>query len=187
MKRAEACARQLQAGFESHTGPTYIPDSGIHRPKGKPRTSRTINAGKPKKSRVMNGGKLLRNVIHSGNTLLLCKRQLAMALRSVRKRSVRLPPEPDKEVEVEPEDRLSDRRALNRRQSRKTSLNNQGDDKTFQVVFCMPAIKTCYGCHQPFRRKYGQEPTNIVLKVMCHRPYTNVLGRRATSWHRQAA
>ena len=113
MKRAEACARQLQAGFESHTGPTYIPNSGIHRPKGKPKTSRTINAGKPKKSRVMNGGKLLRNVIHSGNTLLLCKRQLAMALRSVRKRSVRLPPEPDKEVEVEPEDRLSDRRALN--------------------------------------------------------------------------
>ena len=175
MKRAEACARQLETEFQSDMECTYIPDSGIHRPLSRPKKSRTANAQKP-----------VRKVLVAMKPSLLGKKSRGMALRTVRKRSIRLESASDKEEDIEPDDIVSDRVNPKRRQ-RQTAVNWQGDDKTFQVVFCTLAIKTCYGCHQPFRPKYRLKPTNVILKVMCHRPYMNKQGQRVTSWHRQAA
>ena len=168
MKRAEAHARQLEADLDSDVECTYIPDSGIHRPRNRPKKLRTVNAVKSMK-KVTTAAKMSL----SGN-------RTRMALRSVRKRSVRLPPEECGNV-------LGNGTASSLDKTQQTVVNNQGDDRKFQVVFCTPAIKTCYGCHQPFRNKYRREPSNVILKVMCHRAYTNALGRRVTSWHRQAA
>ena len=108
---------------------------------------------------------------------MFVNRKQAMALRSVRQRSVRLPQSADHEG-VEP---------MNSKQSLQTTVNKQGDEKTLRVVFCTMAIKTCYGCHQPLRARYRKEPNNIILKVMCYRPYINSMSQRVTSLHRQAA
>lgn len=175
MKRAEACARQLEHDFNSDNSYTFIPDSGIHRPRTLQKKRRTVNAVTSEKKRKVNV-----------NAAVCRKKSLLMALRTVRKRSVRLPPESDEVLGVQRKEGVPRKNDTHDCQ-RQAAVNNQSDDQTFQVVFCTPAIKTCYGCHQPFRRKYRREPTNVILKVMCRRSYTNILGNRVTSWHRQAA
>ena len=147
VRRAEACAREVAEMYARAELPTYIPRSGRHRPIGRRKKS-------PGRGRQLQ---------HVASNVVCARKRTAMSLRTVRKRSVRLPAESDEETGGP-----STVRPHSPTQVEPGAVNYYGDDKTFQIVFCKPAVKKCYGCRQPFRQLYRRPPNNLLLQVYCH-------------------
>jgi len=57
-------------------------------------------------------------------------------------------------------------------------LNPDTDGTTFHVCECTPRIKKCCRCKKQFDDVCRQEPTNLILRVVCHRYFTTPKGVR---------
>lgn len=163
LRRADELAAEvfMQSDFDNEV--TFVPKSGVHRPPA--RTKRSAGYAVKQKRRIPK--------------LPACRRRSSIGLRptNARHANVRL-----QSLSNTP---VATRRAPVNRSA--VELNPDADGTTFHVCECAPRIKKCYGCKKQFDDICRQEPTNLILRVICHRYFTTPRGVRVMSPMRSPA